>query len=264
MAIDYKSFDWRGENSYTKFGAFIMNDGDDLKFVGTPAFNNEFAQTQFGDRSFYLGTSVQNKELRFTVFVTGETGEGITLSDYRKFLSWIGVNEVSELGFSYSDGYLYKAKLGEIGEGTFYVVKQDTTDLYWVELELAFTTVNDWAARKLVVTTPQAPVMGADYEIVVQDLPSYLIIEFNKASTNSWIKITSENQTIQEYKIGNSVIQGDTVVLHTEFQMLLDSNKKIISMSTIEYKELRPGIYDIETSPDITITKITEVKRRFI
>jgi hypothetical protein len=87
MADKYLGFTYNGIHSFNDyitsgFKAYILNDGEDLKFFNTPAFSNEYAFPKFGESSVLLGINKENRILNYRILV-----KEVTLSNYRKFLS---------------------------------------------------------------------------------------------------------------------------------------------------------------------------------
>ena len=130
----------------TKIKGFILNEGEDLKFPSLPSFNNEFAFPKFGDVSYFLGTTKENRTISFTVAL-----HEITIQEYKNFLSQLSSNNPNYdniLKFDYNENFGYKAKLNSISEGKFLVsrtcdINGAATDLYHIELDLEFVTYND-------------------------------------------------------------------------------------------------------------------------
>lgn len=121
----------------------IINEGEDLKFFNAPSFSNEFANTKFGNKTYYLGSTVENKELNYRVILIG-----VTLNEYKNFLGWLNLNVVDYLFLDYNEDWGYKVKVSSISEGTFTVNPNCGSNLtYNVEVELGFITVNHWAAK---------------------------------------------------------------------------------------------------------------------
>lgn len=125
---------------------FILNEGEDLKFPSLPSFSNEFAFPKFGEVSYFLGTTKENRTIGFTVAL-----HEVTIQQYRNFLSQLSSDNPGYsniLKFDYNEYFGYKVKLNSISEGKFVVSRtcvtnEDPTDLYYIELDLEFVTYND-------------------------------------------------------------------------------------------------------------------------
>ena len=142
---NYTDFKYKNTWLSSYNNAFIINSGDDLKFFNQSNFNQDFTTPQFGNQSYFLGTTMENREFNFNI-----TLPEITLSEYKEFLSWLDPRDEGILVFDYNQNYGYEVKVNSIGEGTFYVVPNcPEENKYNIEIQVGFITKNDWAAKNL-------------------------------------------------------------------------------------------------------------------
>ena len=148
---DYKDFKYRGkwlsgkdkeDGALDNYNGFLVNGGEDLKFFNASNFNHEFVTPQFGNKSYFLGTTRENREFNFNIALSA-----VTLAQYRNFLAWLNPREEGELVFDYDENYSYDVKVNSISEATFYVVHPTVSERYNIEIQVGFITKNDWAAK---------------------------------------------------------------------------------------------------------------------
>lgn len=132
-----KSLGMESNNDYT---GFILNEGSDLQFVNTPEFSNNIIAPDFSSRTYYTGISKGSRELSFTIML-----DEITFEDYKDFLYWLNMDDSGDLSFDYNPNYSYEVKVSGISPGEFNPI--NNTGKYYVEIDLDFTTINDWAAK---------------------------------------------------------------------------------------------------------------------
>jgi hypothetical protein len=87
MTDNYLGFKYNKIHSFkdkttSGFEAFILNDGLDLFFSNTPNFSDSFAFPKFGETSYFLGNTKENRAFNLTVLV-----REVSLVNYRKFLN---------------------------------------------------------------------------------------------------------------------------------------------------------------------------------
>ena len=148
MTDKYIGFKYRGKSlgmsASSDFKGFIENNGADLKFFNTPTFTNEFTPIAYGDKTIYTGNTKNNKTFNFLIHLVE-----ISLADYKSFLNWLNLDSIGVLSLDYDSSYGYDVKVLSISEGTFKPFKDCEEDkmLYYVELQIAFITTYDWAAK---------------------------------------------------------------------------------------------------------------------
>lgn len=150
----YIGFEYNGikvnMESDAKIKGFIINGGEDLNFPSLPDFSNEFAFPKFGETSFFLGTTIENRKIGFSISLYE-----VTLQEYREMLAVFSSKKTTYnnlLKFDYNDYFGYNVKLNSASSGKFVVsrtcdINNVPTDLYNIELDLEFVTYNDWAAK---------------------------------------------------------------------------------------------------------------------
>lgn len=147
---NYLGFSYNGKSlsmkSEADFFGFIENNLEDLKFFNAPEFSNEFVIPRFGSRTIFTGTTESNRRFNMRIALYK-----ITLDKYREFLQWLSPRSEGTLVFDFNRHYGYDVKLDSISESTFMVTQRrnDNRDYYYVELDLSFITLYDWAAKWL-------------------------------------------------------------------------------------------------------------------
>jgi phage-related protein len=132
-----KSLGMKTEND---FYGFIQNNGEDLSFSNTPQFGDEFVVPQYGDRTFYTGTTKSNRAFSMKISL-----DKITLRQYRDLLAWLNPNSTGNLSFDFDPNYGYEVKLSSISQGQFYILKEtnNNEDFYYVDFDITFITISD-------------------------------------------------------------------------------------------------------------------------
>lgn len=233
---EYLYFNYKGRSS-SDFNTFIINEGGDLLFANSPSFTSEFAFPKFGESSYLLGTSIENRAFQMDLFSVG-----VSLSTYRELLAWLQPGkEPGLLVFDYDKEFGYKVIVSEIGDGEFLVdsgpVGSERT--YNVQFSISFTTVGDWAAAYAANDFKQIPYLTSN-----RSLDSSRLVEFFAAGPNSEL-MTIRNKTnlpafleISLIPLGNVAeiledghvlysieeVQGKRVTLFSKFGIVLDSS----------------------------------------
>ena len=142
---DFATFVWRGVKSFDKYGAFIINNKNSLKFYNGPSFTNEYSKPKFSSTGSNLtGISFSTQTISFQV-----GAYWLTEAEYREFINWLNPYEISYLGFDFEDKYDYLVKLSKIGDSTRYVVgrNENNEPCYYTELNLTFEVQGEACAR---------------------------------------------------------------------------------------------------------------------
>lgn len=250
---------------------FIINEGEDLKFPSLPSFSNEFAFPKFGEISYFLGTTKENRTIGFTVAL-----HEVTIQQYRNFLSQLSSdnpNYSNILKFDYNEYFGYKVKLNSISEGKFVVSRtcvtnEDPTDLYYIELDLEFVTYNDWAAQYLNEYEPIIyMVESEDTSITFADLFTFAVdysgskIEINNGGTLPiYLKITFTGSMAQSNASTFTIEVNEeewitfprtsnSITVFTKFGLVWDNNSNSF-LPTTESK----GAIEIPSGEITTIT----------
>ena len=133
-----------GMKSESGFRGFIINSESDLAFFNGPQYTDEFVVPQYGDKTIYTGTTKSNRSFTLKIAL-----DKINLRRYRQVLLWLNPNATGTFSFDYNEDYGMEVKISSISQGQFYVVneKGNNEDLYYVDFEVTFTTLYDWAAK---------------------------------------------------------------------------------------------------------------------
>jgi hypothetical protein len=89
MADNYLSFNYINLNyaSGTKyrlesdFKGYVLGEIGDLTFFNPSGFSHEFMTPQFGNQSYFMGTTQENREFNFSILL-----KGVSLAEYKEFL----------------------------------------------------------------------------------------------------------------------------------------------------------------------------------
>lgn len=141
----FATFTWRGVNSFDKYGAFIINNKNSLKFYNGPSFTNEYSKPKFATAGNLVGISFSTKIIPLQI-----GAYWLTEKEYREFIHWLNPYEISYLGFDYEDKYDYLVKLSKVDEiSTRYIVgyNENGEPCYYTELNLTFEVQGEACAR---------------------------------------------------------------------------------------------------------------------
>ena len=178
---DFATFVWRGVKSFDKYGAFIINNKNSLKFYNGPSFTNEYSKPKFSSTGSNLtGISFSTQTISFQV-----GAYWLTEAEYREFINWLNPYEISYLGFDFEDKYDYLVKLSKIGDSTRYVVgrNENNEPCYYTELNLTFEVQGEACARarygyEFDITQKQDDLNTLQAKIK-NDIPEYITSDLN-------------------------------------------------------------------------------------
>ena len=178
---DFATFVWRGVKSFDKYGAFIINNKNSLKFYNGPSFTNEYSKPKFSSTGSNLtGISFSTQTISFQV-----GAYWLTEAEYREFINWLNPYEISYLGFDFEDKYDYLVKLSKIGDSTRYVVgrNENNEPCYYTELNLTFEVQGEACARarygyEFDITQKQDDLNTLRAKIK-NDIPEYITSDLN-------------------------------------------------------------------------------------
>ena len=178
---DFATFVWRGVKSFDKYGAFIINNKNSLKFYNGPSFTNEYSKPKFSSTGSNLtGISFSTQTISFQV-----GAYWLTEAEYREFINWLNPYEISYLGFDFEDKYDYLVKLSKIGDSTRYVVgrNENNEPCYYTELNLTFEVQGEACARarygyEFDITQKQDDPNTLQAKIK-NDIPEYITSDLN-------------------------------------------------------------------------------------
>ena len=275
---DFATFVWRGVKSFDKYGAFIINNKNSLKFYNGPSFTNEYSKPKFSSTGSNLtGISFSTQTISFQV-----GAYWLTEAEYREFINWLNPYEISYLGFDFEDKYDYLVKLSKIGDSTRYVVgrNENNEPCYYTELNLTFEVQGEACARarygyEFDITqkqddpnTLQAKIKNDIPEYITSDLnfPFVLdasliatinsspniqvtLIETNADNTKNGTQLFSVNfqnlDQISSWTNNNNFIQQDEI----QQTYFADSNTTIDQPKDVQVGQIALNIrYDSESS----------------
>ena len=223
---DFATFVWRGVKSFDKYGAFIINNKNSLKFYNGPSFTNEYSKPKFSSTGSNLtGISFSTQTISFQV-----GAYWLTEAEYREFINWLNPYEISYLGFDFEDKYDYLVKLSKIGDSTRYVVgrNENNEPCYYTELNLTFEVQGEACARARYgyefditqkqddLNTLQAKIKNNIPEYTTSDLNFPFVLDASLIATiNSSPKI---QVTLIETNVDNN--KNETTLFSVNFQNL--------------------------------------------
>ena len=178
---DFATFVWRGVKSFDKYGAFIINNKNSLKFYNGPSFTNEYSKPKFSSTGSNLtGISFSTQTISFQV-----GAYWLTEAEYREFINWLNPYEISYLGFDFEDKYDYLVKLSKIGDSTRYVVgrNENNEPCYYTELNLTFEVQGEACARARYGyefdITQKSDDLNTLQAKIKNDIPEYITSDLN-------------------------------------------------------------------------------------
>lgn len=198
LVDEFATFAWRGVDAFNTFGAFIINEKNNLQFYNGASFSNEYSSPQYSTSGKdLLGISFNVQKIAFKVGVYW-----ISIHDYRRFINWLDPYEIDYLSFGYNQDYSYLVKLAEIKDSPRMVVGREGSDfMYYTELTLTFEIQGEPCVRANVPYEPRVTytrVLGGTqlYKIdfpssspvnVTSDLdvPFSIVLPFDLSSTNA-------------------------------------------------------------------------------
>lgn len=210
------TFSWNGVDAWDKFGCFIVNEKNSLKFYNGPSFSNSYTSPMFTDEAGALtGLKFSTQTITFTVGVYW-----INKEDYRKFIHWLNPYAVGALAFSFDPYWIYNVKLSGMKDSTRYIVGKDENgkDTYYTELALTFEVQGQPCAIR---STPYAWKITAPTpnSISLALNPSYDGVE-GTGNVNSDLPIGFEIKM----PIHLNVIKSDTLTNSIKYK-LMELNK---------------------------------------
>lgn len=150
------------EEMYDKYGAFIINDRNSLKFYNTPSFSNEYTSPQFSRYTQLNGVTFKTQQIKFQIGLYY-----FTIDEYRNFLYQV-LNPlvIGNLVFSFSPSWCYQVKVANYSDSTRYILGHVTGDgedkyAYYTELTVTWDIQGEACARSTdivlwnSITTPE-------------------------------------------------------------------------------------------------------------
>ena len=141
---DFCLFQWRGEDMFEHYGAFILNEKNSLKFFNGPNFSNEYTKPQFSSYASNLtGVKFDIQKISFKIGVYW-----ISAEDYRKFIDFLDPYAIDYLSFSWDYDWSYLVKLTGRKDTTKYIVGYEGgKPMYYTEMDLNFEVQGPAQAR---------------------------------------------------------------------------------------------------------------------
>ena len=223
---DFATFVWRGVKSFDKYGAFIINNKNSLKFYNGPSFTNEYSKPKFSSTGSNLtGISFSTQTISFQV-----GAYWLTEAEYREFINWLNPYEISYLGFDFEDKYDYLVKLSKIGDSTRYVVgrNENNEPCYYTELNLTFEVQGESCARARYgyefditqkqddLNTLQAKIKNNIPEYITSDLNFPFVLDTSLIAT----KNSSPNIQVTLIETNADNNKNETTLFSVNFQNL--------------------------------------------
>lgn len=254
---DFATFVWRGVKSFDKYGAFIINNKNSLKFYNGPSFTNEYSKPKFSSTGSNLtGISFSTQTISFQV-----GAYWLTEAEYREFINWLNPYEISYLGFDFEDKYDYLVKLSKIGDSTRYVVgrNENNEPCYYTELNLTFEVQGEACARARYgyefditqkqddLNTLQAKIKNNIPEYITSDLNFPFVLDTSLIATiNSSPKI---QVTLIEMNADNN--KNETALFSVNFQNLDQISSWTNNNNFIQQDEIQQTYFaDSDTTVD--------------
>ena len=264
---DFATFVWRGVKSFDKYGAFIINNKNSLKFYNGPSFTNEYSKPKFSSTGSNLtGISFSTQTISFQV-----GAYWLTEAEYREFINWLNPYEISYLGFDFEDKYDYLVKLSKIGDSTRYVVgrNENNEPCYYTELNLTFEVQGEACARARYgyefditqkpedLNTLQAKIKNDIPEYITSDLNFPFVLDTSLIATiNSSPKI---QVTLIETNADNT--KNETTLFSVNFQNLdqissWTKNNNFIQQNEIEQTYFANSNITVDQPEDTQVGQI--------
>lgn len=139
---EYTDFTFNGITS-EQMKVWITNSRD-IQFRLTPEFSDTFVSPAFSNSSVLTGTNITKSTFKIKCIAID-----ITMSEWRAIQRWLSPEVVGRLEFDFNYNTYYNAKITKCISGTTFVrgrYDHVIGDLYIVNFDLEFTTVDDYAA----------------------------------------------------------------------------------------------------------------------
>lgn len=248
------------------YKGFIINDGEDLKFSNSPSFSNEFVIPPYGGKTYYLGTTEENRTVSFKVMLLDTT-----LYNYKKVIGLLGSRTSGILSFDYDSNYGYEVKLDSISDGVYTVSENCEAgyELYNVEFEISFITLYDWAARWIGLSPMWTPTesqlidnnLGLSFLSKVGDVFTF----YNRHNVENYFVITYDNSlTIVEDTVTLVNVSGAGLAAkyYSQHGFLLKSDGVFLSGASTIIKV--PANSDLELTITGTLVSIVPTSREIL
>ena len=264
---DFATFVWRGVKSFDKYGAFIINNKNSLKFYNGPSFTNEYSKPKFSSTGSNLtGISFSTQTISFQV-----GAYWLTEAEYREFINWLNPYEISYLGFDFEDKYDYLVKLSKIGDSTRYIVgrNENNEPCYYTELNLTFEVQGEACARARYgyefditqkpddLNTLQAKIKNDIPEYITSDLNFPFVLDTSLIATIN----SSPNIQVTLIETNADNTKNETPLFSVNFQNLdqissWTNNNNFIQQDEIQQTYFADSNTTIDQPKDVQVGQI--------
>lgn len=139
---EYTNFSFNGITS-EQMKVWITNSRD-IQFRLTPEFTDTFVSPTFANNQILTGTNITKSTFNLKCIAIN-----ITMQEWRAIQQWLSPYNVGRLEFDFNKNTYYNAKVSKSITGTTFVKgswDRLIGDLYIVEFNIEFSTVDDFAA----------------------------------------------------------------------------------------------------------------------
>ena len=199
----------------SKYNLFMVNGGDNLKFINNANSSSQFVNPQFQDRAYYTGTNSPQKTFPLDV-----AAEGLTLPQYKEMMLWLEAGTLGFLMFDSDPYWGWDVVLEKADDATYYE-KADGTLI--VQFKLTFKTVGTHNARGTSISA-----------LSVGDVNDEILVEIDSTSNNEY--------HVPEIIISNNcnlTIDKNTLITFWDLDILEQAATE--NDTTIDWEELYGG-----------------------
>lgn len=237
----YFSFD---EVHSSVYNCFYSNNGEDKNFPMFPVFNDSTETPLFQKRSYYLGTSKDNKDFPFNCVC-----EKVTLNQFRQLQKWLSAEKIANLSLDFVPNYHWKVKIKSFSIVSLFPLDERKTTFHCT-FTLTFRTLDDAAISDILFNfpledyrftptedEPVSNILDPDYRIPVIDYEP-TVLDKKVADTVGLKTIRLFNPQSYEYFLNNTYYNIQNLVLYLyndKYYYTLVNNIKT-SKKWIEYK----------------------------
>ena len=134
---------------FDRFGAFIINDKNSLKFYNGPGFSNDYTKPQFAKYNQLAGVTFKTQQLKFKIGLYW-----FSIDEYRQFLNEVlNPLKIGNLWFSFSPEWCYQVKLSSISDSTRYIIghfngdRTEANYAYYTEIDVTWEIQGESCGR---------------------------------------------------------------------------------------------------------------------
>lgn len=136
---------------FDRFGAFIINDKNSLKFYNGPGFSNDYTKPQFAKYNQLAGVTFKTQQIKFKIGLYW-----FSINEYRQFLNEVlNPLKIGNLWFSFSPEWCYQVKLASISDSTRYIVghfnssANEDNYAYYTEMDVTWEIQGESCVRAM-------------------------------------------------------------------------------------------------------------------